>query len=187
MNGRFAVNLVVRKVTCETCPSEFWSQFHLSWKPPCKLPSFLFLWRVSVDARFLKNYQATMETMIYKLVRTLSVCQPISPSWINTQGSTKVVSDSPGLVDFPVGQAEFSGHLPDGQAWLDVFMACYRCSLNSGLVQNSYRQVRLKYRLPKGQARISIFAKPWTPTPHQKLSKLSEFIIHQIFLLARNW
>ena len=32
------------------------------------------------------------------------------------QGSTKVVHDCSGLVDFHVRQADFSGHLPSGQA-----------------------------------------------------------------------
>ena len=38
-----------------------------------------------------------------------------------TESSTKVVSDFLGLADFPVGQADFSSHLPDGLAWLNVF------------------------------------------------------------------
>ena len=74
------------------------------------------------------------------------------------QGLTKVVSRSPGLVDFPVGQADFIDQLSVGQAWLKFVMAC---PTNNGLVQNSYRHVKLKSRLPKGRAWILIFVVPW--------------------------
>ena len=40
-----------------------------------------------------------------------------------SQGSTKTVSDSLGLVDFPVRQADFIGRLRDGVAWSNIFMA----------------------------------------------------------------
>ena len=43
----------------------------------------------------------------------------------------KVMSDSPRLVDFQVGQADVSGYLPNGQAWLKFFLVCW---LNLGLV-----------------------------------------------------
>ena len=49
------------------------------------------------------------------------------PNWWTTKyksGLDKVVSDSPGLVGCAVGQANYSSHLPDRQAWLKLFMAC---------------------------------------------------------------
>ena len=43
---------------------------------------------------------------------------------LHAQGLTKVVSDSPGLLDVPFGQADLSSRLPNGQAWLQFVMAC---------------------------------------------------------------
>ena len=39
------------------------------------------------------------------------------------QGLTSTLSDSLGLVDFPVGQADFICHLPGGLLWLKIFLA----------------------------------------------------------------
>ena len=51
------------------------------------------------------------------------------------QGLTKVMYmyDSPGLVDFPVGQADFSGHLLHGQARLKFVIACSSVDWTPGL------------------------------------------------------
>ena len=74
-----------------------------------------------------------------------------------------MVPNSLGLVDFPIGQADFSGQLPNRQAW-EIFQWDFHGSfhwwLNFGPVQNSYGQVKLKCRLPKCWARIFIFAEP---------------------------
>ena len=75
----------------------------------------------------------------------------------------KVVSNSLGLVDFPFGWADFRGHSLDRQAWLEFFMACSTVDWTLGSVQNSYRQMKLKYRLLKGPARIRIFVALWSP------------------------
>ena len=42
----------------------------------------------------------------------------------------------------------------------EIFHGVFHCRLNSGLVQNSYRQVKLKCRLHEGQAGIFIFIEP---------------------------
>ena len=63
------------------------------------------------------------------------------------QGSTKTVSNRLRIVDFPVGQADFIIHLPNGQAWS---MGSFDRRLNCRQVQNSFRQ-------PEGQAKILIF------------------------------
>ena len=79
--------------------------------------------------------------------------------WHTDHSLTKVLSDSPGLVDFPIGQADFSGHMPDGQAWLKFFMATIDWTL-AGLVQNSYRQVKLEVQVAQRPSRILIFVEP---------------------------
>ena len=52
--------------------------------------------------------------------------------WAWMQGLTKVVSDGLGIADFAVGQADFSSHLTNGQAWLQFFMACSTVDWTSG-------------------------------------------------------
>ena len=89
--------------------------------------------------------------------------QMISRKWDlesskNMQGSTKNVSDSLGLVHFPVRQADFIRHLPGGLWWSKLFTACLTW-LNFSLVQNSFMQVELQCTLPKGRV---IFVEPCT-------------------------
>ena len=77
---------------------------------------------------------------------TCTVLQIISSV---SQGLTKNMPNSLGLVDFPVGQADFIGHLPDSLVWLKIFMAHLTVDSKLELVQNNFRQVELKCRLPK--------------------------------------
>ena len=68
-------------------------------------------------------------------VRVMNWGEEFKHCWImddHEQGPTKVMSDCSGLVNLSIGQANFSSHLPNGQAWLKF------CTINSGLVQNSY-------------------------------------------------
>ena len=73
---------------------------------------------------------------------------------VTSQGATTVVSDSPGLVDFPVGQAEFSGQCPTGEPDWSFSWRVY-CWVNSGLVRNSYTTTQV-------QARIVIFVESFS-------------------------
>ena len=71
-----------------------------------------------------------------------------------------------GPVDFPVWQAGFIGHLPDRQAWSNIFMARLTTWLNFRPVQNRFGQVELKCRLHNGQDEILIFVKAWLGMVH---------------------
>ena len=56
---------------------------------------------------------------IQSFVQQLFCCVTSGPSPVAlNQGFTKVVSHSQGRVDYPIRQADFSSHSPDGQAWL---------------------------------------------------------------------
>ena len=73
------------------------------------------------------------------------------------------MSESLGLAGFPIGQADVSSHLSNGQWWLNVFMASGNGSGsgNFGQVQNSFVQGKVKCKLPKAQARFLFLVEPW--------------------------
>ena len=71
------------------------------------------------------------------------------------------MSDSLGLVDFPVREADFIAHLLNKQAWSKLLAVCL--TMNELWVGSKYcsvRQVGLKCRLRRGQAKILIFVEP---------------------------
>ena len=81
------------------------------------------------------------------------------------QRAKKVVSDSPGLVDFGIGLVFFVLNLPDGQVlFLGKFKLpkdCYPCQSKRalGLVEMTCGPVHVIYSLPEWQAvKLTFFA-----------------------------
>ena len=84
----------------------------------------------------------------------------------NIQHAKKVVSDSPGVVDFAIAQVNSVLNLPDGQlTFFEEFNLQKNCEINSahqkflGLVEMMFGLVYASFRLPKWQAvKMTFFA-----------------------------
>ena len=84
------------------------------------------------------------------------------------QRAKKVVSDSPGLVDFAIGQVNSVFNLPDGQVMLFKKFE-YKRPVKSillvkkflGLVEVTSGLVNASFSLPEWQAVKMIFFGPW--------------------------
>ena len=74
--------------------------------------------------RFPSSSCKSLHNSLVLAIRSQKIMWQRSKEITALQGSTKLVSDSPGLLDFSVVQADFSGHLPDEPAWLKSSMAC---------------------------------------------------------------
>ena len=84
----------------------------------------------------------------------------------STQRAKKVVSDSPGLVDFAIGLVNFFLNLPDGQVFF-FSTSNYRRTVKSfllikmflGLVEMTFGLVYSIFSLPEWQAlKMTVFA-----------------------------
>ena len=85
-----------------------------------------------------------------------------------TQRAKKVVSDSPGLVDFAIGLVNSVFNLPDGQViFFEEFEKQKNCEINSavqkafGLVEMMSGLVNVSFSLPEWQAVEMIFFATW--------------------------
>ena len=81
-----------------------------------------------------------------------------------SQHAKKVVSNSPGLVDFAIGLVNSVFNLPDGQViFFWEFEKQKNCEINSalqkafGLVEMTSGLVNVRFSLPEGQAVKMIF------------------------------
>ena len=77
------------------------------------------------------------------------------------QSSSKGRSGSPKI--FPLVR-QIQRSLDRWASLTGIYHGVFHCWLNSRLVQNSYRQVKLKCRLPEGLGRILNFVEPCTHT-----------------------
>ena len=84
------------------------------------------------------------------------------------QRAKKVVSDSPGLVDFAIGLVNSVINLPDGQVkFFEEFKLQKNCEINLliktflGLVEMMFGQVDVSFNLPEWQAVKMTFFAPW--------------------------
>ena len=85
-------------------------------------------------------------------------------SILPSQCAKKVVSDSPGLVDFAIGLVNSVFNLPDGQViYFEEFEKQKNCEINSarekafGLVEMTSGLVNVSFSLPEWQAVKMIF------------------------------
>ena len=85
----------------------------------------------------------------------------------NHQRAKKVVSDSPGLVDFAIGLVNSALNLPDGQVkFFEEFKLQKNCEINLliktflGLVEMMFGLVNVSFSLPEWQAAKIIFFAP---------------------------
>ena len=84
----------------------------------------------------------------------------------NIQHAKKVVSDSPGVVDFAIARVNSVLNLPDGQlTFFEEFNLQKNCEINSahqkilGLVEMMFGLVYASFSLPKWQAvKMTFFA-----------------------------
>ena len=83
------------------------------------------------------------------------------------QCAKNVVSDSPGLVDFAIGQVNFVINLPDGQVkFFEESKLQRNCEINLliktllGLVEMTFGLVNVSFSLPKWQGVKVIFFAP---------------------------
>ena len=82
------------------------------------------------------------------------------------QGAKKVVSDSPGLVDFAIGLVNSVINFPDGQVkFLEEFNLQKNCEINLliktflGLVEMMFGLINVSFSLPEWQAvKVTFFA-----------------------------
>ena len=84
------------------------------------------------------------------------------------QRAKKVVSDSPGLVDFAIGLVNSVINLPDGQVkFFEEFKLQKNCEINLliktflGLVEMMFGLVDVSFNLPEWQAVKMTFFAPW--------------------------
>ena len=85
---------------------------------------------------------------------------------INNQRAKKVVSDSPGLVDFVIGLVNSVINLPNGQVnFFEEFKLQKNCEINLlvktflGLVEKRFGLVNVSFSLPEWQAvKMTFFA-----------------------------
>ena len=90
-----------------------------------------------------------------------------------TQRAEKVVSDSPGLVDFAIGRVNSVINLPDGQVKIfEKIKLQNNCGINlliktfGGLVKMMFGLVNVSYNLPEWQAvKMTFFAPCYLNNP----------------------
>ena len=112
---------------------------------------------------------------LFKFSKTLGL--------VVTQHAKKVVSDSPGLVDFVIGLVNSVFNLPDGQVMFFLRNSNNRRTVKSilfvkkllGLAEMTSGLVTASFSLPFGQAVKVIFS---APCHHQKFSKFPSFWGH---------
>ena len=91
-------------------------------------------------------------------------CHP--KKWVHLQRAKKVVSDSPGLVDFAIGLVNSVINLPDGQVkFFEEFKLQKNCEINLliktfwGLVEMIFGLVNVSFSLSEWQAvKMTFFA-----------------------------
>ena len=96
-----------------------------------------------------------------------------------TQCAKKVVSDSPGLVDFAIGLVNSVFNLPDGQViFFEEFEKQKNCEINSavqkafGLVEMTSGLVNVSFSLPEWQAvKMIFFATCYSHSPMWSIAK----------------
>ena len=109
-----------------------------------------------------KKYHVSHINLSKGLLRSLK----LGDRPIKGQRAKKVVSDSPGLVDFAIGQVNSVINLPDGQVtFFEEFKLQKNCEINLfiktlfGLVEMIFGLVNVSFRLPKWQAvKMTFFA-----------------------------
>ena len=82
-----------------------------------------------------------------------TLCYPCT-TYFNSIPTFSGLDKSPGLIDFPARQADFSQW-----ASLWIFHGVFHCWLNSGLLQNSYRKLSWSAGCPKDWLGFS-FSRP---------------------------
>ena len=86
------------------------------------------------------------------------------------QRAKKVLSDSPGLLDFVIGLVNCVRDLPDGQVeYFEEFNLQKNCEIQLikkflGLVEMTFGQVNASFSLPEWQAVKMTFFAPWAIT-----------------------
>ena len=120
----------------------------------------------------------------FLLNRLLDVLGSILPL---NQCAKKVVSDSPGLVDFTMGLANSFINLSDGQMkFFEEFKLQKNCEINLliktflGLVEIMFGLVNVSFSLPKWQAVKMIFFAPCIYTTLYSGKCLKENLLHRI-------
>ena len=110
-----------------------------------------------------RNAEMNMKSTTYAYQQI----QLSSNKFIN-QRAKKVVSDSPGLVDFAIGLVNSVFNLPDGQViYFAEFEKQKNCEINSarekafGLVEMTSGLVNVSFSLPEWQAVKMIFFATW--------------------------
>ena len=110
------------------------------------------------------------------------------------QRAKKVVSDSPGLVDFAIGLVNSVLNLPDGQVkYFEEFSLQNNCEIISahqkfgggGLVEMTFRLVNASFSLPEWQAvKMTFFAHcPRLAYMHSTMRRPQNFISAALFVL----
>ena len=94
-------------------------------------------------------------------------CSARSKQHASMQCAKNVVSDSPGLVDFAIGQVNFVINLPDGQVkFFEESKLQRNCEINLliktflGLVEMTFGLVNVSFSLPEWQGVKVIFFAP---------------------------
>ena len=106
------------------------------------------------------------------------------------QRAKKVVSDSPGLVDFAIELVNSVLNLPDGQVkYVEEFILQKNCEINNillinkfgGLVEMTFGLVNASFSLPEWQAVKMTFLAPWEIKCKPRIN-LNHNIIHVTLL-----
>ena len=116
----------------------------------------------------------TLPTQLFAFLLNLQIMvllfeleNPARPRCRINQRAKKVVSDSPGLVDFAIGLVNFELNLPDLQVkFFEEFKLKKNCEINSahkktflGLVEMTFGLVYASFSLPEWQTlKITFFA-----------------------------
>ena len=95
------------------------SQQRLSRQTPLNLSSELVL--RPLNDRYRQNRARQKSCPTVRSLRRIRTKHRAYSPWTMPDAAQ---ANGPGLVDFPVGRADFNGHLPNGEAWLKLFMTC---------------------------------------------------------------
>ena len=132
---------------------------------------------------FLKKWQNVpwMRHRYQQSTVTWCLDRPLTEEWLlgqwrfSPQRAKKVVSDSPGHVDFAIGLVNSVINLPNGQVkFFEEFKVQKNCEINLlikmslGLVEVMFELVNVSFSLPEWQAVKMTFFAPW-PTSYSWL------------------
>ena len=115
------------------------------------------------------GYLSKCYTTMPQELKGVNTISDLHTSRTGMQRAKKVVSDSPGLVDFVIGLLNSILNLPDGQVkYYEEFNLQKNCEINillikkfGGLVEMTFGLVNASSSLPEWQAVKMTFFAPW--------------------------